>query len=531
MTPTPHITIRLLLLALALTVSMVSVAGAQGWVDSIELSSGDTQNYVSKYHHLKRVIVGAPDMVHVDVIAKDEIVLVGRAMGQSKILLRDDMDNTTTLNVFVSPDVSLLKRRIYQLFPNQDIKIYSNANGVILGGVVTGAEIIEQVLRVASQILAAPTGGRPKPIKVDDNVKAKAAKDELATVIAQKQIISARAGDGEGGDVASTGTSSPQIINLMKIGGPQQVMLEVKIAEVSRGSERNLQAAFKLGGLGNSFGGAVGVSPLGGVGAGGIPSLPSLAGDLFVNLAGLADTANIFINIDNFSLAMQFLEDENLARLLAEPRLVTQSGQEASFLAGGEFPYQSVDDNQVSVQFKEFGVGLKFTPIIGSDGMVTLRVSPSVSEITEVVPTSTGPAPVLSSRKLSTTVRLRDGQTLVLAGLLQDNLREIVSKVPMLGDIPILGALFRSSWYQEKKTDLLVAVTPHIVKPVREGDISFPGEFLKPPNRLEFYLEGRLEGQRTAEDPSILSQHSFITETAIDGGGMEGDFGHTETNQ
>ena len=162
--------IRLLLFAMVLTVATFSVAGAQSWVDNIELSSGDTQNYVSKYHHLKRVIVGAPDMVHVDVVAKDEILLVGRQMGQSKILLRDDMDNTTTLNVFVSPDVSLLKRRIHQLFPNQDVKIYSNANGVILGGTVTGAEIIEQVLRVASQILGAPTGEGPKPIKVGDNV-------------------------------------------------------------------------------------------------------------------------------------------------------------------------------------------------------------------------------------------------------------------------------------------------------------------------------------------------------------------------
>jgi len=508
---------------------MGSIAGAQGWEESVELSSGDTMNYVSEHHPLKRVIVGDPDMVHVNVIAKDEIVLVGRTMGQSKILLRDATGNTTTLNVFVSPDVSLLKRRIHQLFSNQDIKIYSNANGVILGGTVTGAEIIEQVLRVASQILAAPTGGRPKPIRVGENVKKAATRDELATVIAQKQIISATAGDG--GEGASTGTSSPQIINLMKIGGPQQVMLEVKFAEVSRKSGRDLQAAFKLGGLGSDFGGAVGVNPIGTPGDGGA-TLPSIAGDLFVNLAGLADTANIFININKFSLALQFLEQESLARLLAEPRLVTQSGQEASFLAGGEFPYQTTDGNlNVSVNFKEFGVGLKFTPIVGSDGMVTLRVNPSVSEITELVETSTGPQPVLSTRKLTTTVRLRDGQTLVLAGLLQDDLREVISKVPMLGDIPILGTLFRSSSYQEKKTDLLIAVTPHIVKPVREGDISFPGEFLKPPSRLEFYLEGRLEGHRTAEDPSLLSQHSFVTETAIDGGGMEGNFGHTETNQ
>jgi pilus assembly protein CpaC len=529
MTSTPQVAIRLLLTMLALIFSTVGIAGAQAWEESIELTSGDTRNYVSEHHPLKRVIVGDPDMVHVDVIARDEIILVGRTMGQSKILLRDDQDNMTTLNVFVSPDVSLLKRRIHQLFPGQDIKIYSNANGVVLGGTVTGAEMIEQVLRVASQILAAPTGGGPRPIKVGDKVKQAAAKDELATVIAQEQTISAKAGDSDGG--SGTGKSSPQIINLMKIGGPQQVMLEVKFAEVSRSSGRDLQIAFKQGNLKSNLGGALGVNPLGVIGNSGAPSLPSLAGDFFVNFAGLAESANIFFNIDDFSLAMQFLEQENLARILAEPRLVTQSGQEASFLAGGEFPYQSVSDEDVTINFKEFGVGLKFTPIVGSDGMVTLRVSPSVSEITDLVQTATGPQPILSTRKLNTTVNLRDGQTLALAGLLQDDLREVVSKVPMLGDIPILGTLFRSSSYQQDKTDLLIAVTPHIIKPVREGEISFPGEFLKPPSRFEFYLEGRLEGRRTATDPSLMSQHSFIAEAVTDGGGMEGDFGHTEATQ
>jgi pilus assembly protein CpaC len=259
--------------------------------------------------------------------------------------------------------------------------------------------------------------------------------------------------------------------------------------------------------------------------------LPGLLGDLFVNFAGLNSTANVLLNIDDFTLAMQFLESEDLARILAEPRLVTQSGQEASFLAGGEYPYQTVSDQDVNINFKEFGVGLKFTPIVQSDGMITLRVSPSVSEITQLVETSTGPQPVLSSRKLNTTVNLRDGQTLALAGLLQDDLREIVTKVPMLGDIPILGTLFRSSSYQQKKTDLLIAVTPHIIKPVREGDISFPGEYVKPPNRLEFYLEGRLEGRRSAEDQSQLSQHSFGMGSAAASGGMEGSFGHTATNQ
>jgi pilus assembly protein CpaC len=210
---------------------------------------------------------------------------------------------------------------------------------------------------------------------------------------------------------------------------------------------------------------------------------------------------------------------------------MTMSGQEASFLAGGEFPYQTVtNDGETKTEFKDFGVGLRFTPIVGSDGLITLKVAPSVSDIADTFNVIGGPpVAVFSTRKLESTVQLRDGQTLALAGLLQDNLSEVVSKVPLLGDIPILGALFRSTNYQQKKTDLLIAVTPHLVNPVKEGQLSFPGEFIKPPNRFELYLEGKLEGRRSAEDKSLLSDHVFMAPSSAAGGGMEGNFGHMET--
>jgi pilus assembly protein CpaC len=128
-------------------------------------------------------------------------------------------------------------------------------------------------------------------------------------------------------------------------------------------------------------------------------------------------------------------------------------------------------------------------------------------------------------------VQLRDGQTLALAGLLQDDLSEVVNKVPLLGDLPILGTLFRSTNYQQKKTDLLVAVTPHLVRPVQEGKLSFPGEFVKPPNRFELYLEGKLEGRRADNDSSFLSDHIFMAPTSSSSGGMEGNFGHIESTK
>ncbi len=510
---------------------------------SLELLSGDVYNFVSEDHPLRRVVVGNPDIVHVDVVSRNEIILVGKQLGNTTILLRDDAGGSTTLNVMVSPDITTLKKRISELFPGQDIKVYSNKSGVILAGSVTGSEIIEQVLRVANQLLLVAPEKGSSTIKIDEDVQTSASREELAQVISESKGITVEAvAKQETG--ATTGKSGPSIINLIKVGGPQQVLLEVKFAEVNRQSARELQAGIGLGKLSSDFSGGfsssggvtsgLDASGLSGVIPGGkignladveVPGLVDAPGSLFVNLA---EGANVFVNIDNFTAMLRFLEEERLGRILAEPKLVTMAGQEASFLAGGEYPFQTIGgDGQPDLEFKEFGVGLRFTPIVNSDGMITLRVSPSVSQISQVVDTSTGPQPVFSSRKLNSTVQLHDGQTLALAGLLQDNLTEVVNKIPLLGDIPILGALFRSNNYLQEKTDLLIAVTPHIIQPVREGELVFPGEFIKPPNRFEFYLEGRLEGRRSLTDPPQLSQHSFMPSD----GGLEGDFGHTEEMQ
>ena len=233
-----------------------------------------------------------------------------------------------------------------------------------------------------------------------------------------------------------------------------------------------------------------------------------------------ADAPNIFVNINNFTAALKLLENEGLARILAEPRLVTQSGHEASFLAGGEFPIPVSDDDGITITYKQFGVSLAFTPYILSNGKISLHVAPSVSEIarTSIIPAGIQGAnfivPNLATRKLDTTVELYDGQTLALAGLLQDNLRETVIKIPGLGDIPILGTLFRSSSYQQSKTDLLITVTPHLVKPVAKDSIVYPGEEMTMPNSFEFYLLGKFEGTRS------------VAEIEIGEGGLEGEFGH-----
>jgi pilus assembly protein CpaC len=425
---------------------------------------------------------------------------LGKKIGYSRVTVYDDAQREVRaiIDVNVSLDVTPLKQKLHQLYPNERIEVYASESSIVLSGTVSGPEVMEQVLRLARTFLP------PK---------------------------------AEGGGVEEgPGRSGDGITNLMSVGGIQQVLLEVKFAEVTRSSSRGWQASIGYD-SGMDLTGAIGVNSLTGEGGLSGTSLPSLvedAGSLLINFAG--NPANIFLNIDNITAALNFLEDEGLARLLAEPKLITQSGQEASFLAGGEFPVPVPDEDGVTIEYKEFGVALRFTPVVLSDGKISLRVSPSVSDIatTAVIPAGIAGAeldiiaPSLTTRKLDTTVQLYDGQTLALAGLLQDSLRESVSKVPGLGDLPIIGALFRSTAYQQEKTDLLIAVTPHLVKANKEGALRFPGESMVPPNRLEFYLEGRLEGRRSPDEPSAFSRHSFNPPASPGAtrGGLEGSFGY-----
>ena len=452
----------------------------------------------------KRLSAIDTSIVDVQIVSPKSFYVFGKNFGSTSLIIWEkDMEEPIKVDVIVFLDVTALKQKLNELYPDQQIDVYASETGVVLSGTVTGPEIVEQVLRLTQTFL---------PKKAEGT-------------------------QGQQG----TGRSGLGITNLLKVGGIQQVMLEVKFAEVTRSSGRDWQAALGLKNQGKDLNAVAGVGGINVLPDGNLPAgVGGGAGSLLLNFAGLTGdgAASIFVNIDNLTTALRFLEQEGLARTLAEPRLVTQSGQEASFLAGGEFPIPVIQsssgtNNGITIEFKEFGVGLRFTPVVLSDGKISLRVAPSVSSIvaSSTIPTGIEGAdffvPSLSTRKLETTVQLYDGQTLALAGLLQDNMRETVTKIPGLGDLPVIGALFRSSSYQQDKTDLLVSVTPHIVKPDREGTISYPGEYIQIPNRFEFYLEGRLEGRRSPGDKSNLTQHSFALPMVPmeSQGGLEGQFG------
>ncbi|MFO7983960.1 MAG: type II and III secretion system protein family protein [Desulfuromonadales bacterium] len=478
---------------------------------TLELKLGGS-DLVQTQHPIKRVSIADSDVADVVVLSPREIYVFGKKVGYTSVILWDDGERRKTLlDVVIGLDLTGLKEKIHELYPEQEIKVHGTETGIVLSGIVSGPEVAEQVIRLAQSFLPAQGEGR-----------------------------------GSSGQ-SETGKSGSGVTNLMKVGGTQQVMLEVKFAEVRRSWGKDWQAGLAIDDIGDDkWSGAFG---LGGLGVSDQGDLDVNPGSLLINFVDNA--ANVFVRNSDVSSALTFLESEGLSRTLAEPRLVTQSGQEASFLAGGEFPIPvpqagAGEDTIITVEFKEFGVGLVFTPVVLSDGRISLRVQPSVSEISGISTLSGGTSsftqlPQFVTRKLETTVQLYDGQTLALAGLLQDNIRENVSKIPLLGDLPVLGPLFRSSGYQQEKTDLLVAVTPHLVEPMQKDELRYPGEHFVPPNWFEFYLEGRLEGRPApvrmtkdedtleaseTEEESRLPSDSGTMRSFLDGG-LEGRFGHS----
>ncbi|MDT8420470.1 MAG: type II and III secretion system protein family protein [Desulfuromonadales bacterium] len=492
------------LVASLLVATSVSAVGIDRYNLDIKLGGSDLVNTAVPF---KRISIADPEIADVVVLSPRTIYVFGKKVGYTSVILWEEGKGQTLLDVVISLDLTGLKKKLHDLYPDEKIEVYGSETGVVLSGTVSGPDIVEQVLRLTKTYL-------PKQSEGD----------------ASQQ---------------GTGRSGTNITNLLKVGGIHQVMLEVKFAEVNRTKGKEWQAGLAYNDASSNFtgaasaGGAV-LSPLkfsekypgpamlpdGTVGSL-IDGLLQNPGTMFLNFAGNA--ANMFVNIDDFSAALTLLENEGLARTLAEPRLVTQSGQEASFLAGGEFPIPVPQgDGDITIQYKDFGVSLVFTPVVLSDGRISLRVAPSVSDIAGSQAFPVGIVgtefivPSLTTRKLETTVQLNDGQTLALGGLLQEKLRENVQKIPGLGDLPILGSLFRSTNYLEEKTDLLIAVTPHLVKPVPAGTLTFPGEDMQPPNWFEYYLEGRMEGRR----PASPGSGSAPVATGGEQTGLEGTFGY-----
>jgi len=275
----------------------------------------------------------------------------------------------------------------------------------------------------------------------------------------------------------------------------------------------------------SSGSGTIGVDSL----IGGLSTITKGTGDEAAGLArGLTDLFGSFAGfgaLELLEVAMDFLDEQGLSKILAEPTLVARSGESASFLVGGEIPIpiaQGGAFGSITVEFKDFGVGLSFTPTVLGPDRIHLVVNPEVSRVDFTIGTQVSGTlvPGFTSRRASTSVELADGQSFMIAGLLNEELREVAAKYPILGDLPILGSLFRSTQFQKEETELVIIVTPTLVKPLGPGPHPLPTDHFVEPSALEFYLWGALEGM-PPEDREMGGQ--FEAE------GMIGDTGNRIT--
>jgi pilus assembly protein CpaC len=324
------------------------------------------------------------------------------------------------------------------------------------------------------------------------------------------------------------------IINMLQVGGAQQVMLEVKVAEISRQELKRLHVQFNAMGIGNSnwnLGGVNGGASFPDIEFEPVTIIDSVSGiatqipggrrPVFGEVAPWGPAIDEFapnpMTIENqglwgsfltnstlFNLAIDAAKENGLAKILAEPTLTTLTGEEAEFLSGGEFPIPVPQGNQgITVEFREFGVELKFLPVVLGSGNINVKLNIAVSElinsnsigIKSDDTTSSFIVPSLAKRSAMATVELQEGQTIAIAGLLSENLREVVTKFPGLGEIPVLGALFRSQEFVNNESELVIIVTPHLAKPMKQEDIILPTDNFIEPTDAEFYLLGRLEGR------------------------------------
>lgn len=482
-----------------LLLAMTGVAGAQerGWqsFNSPNEQSVEVPLHKSRIVSLdapaRRISVGNPAIADLLILQSRQVYVVGKSLGSTNVVLWDQNDNVvSSINVVVTHDLDSLKEKLHQLLPGEPVAVHSSQGSIVLTGEVSSAAKMDAALR-------------------------------LALTHAQ-----------ESGDQKDAAGAS--VLNMMQVGGAHQVMLEVKVAEISRTLIRRMGIkfnAFNADGnwtIGAVHGGAtIGGPAVPGFPGGGAPI--SNPGNIRPNPISIGDKGLLgsFMSGQSvFNIMIDAAKEDGLAKVLAEPTLTTMTGQEASFLAGGEFPIPVANRDGVRVEFKDFGVALKFLPVVLDSGTISLKVNIAVSEvvtqnaaIVDIDRTAQSFfVPSLAKRSASSTVELGAGQTMGIAGLINESLRQRVDKFPGLGEIPVLGALFRSQEFEKGETELVIFVTPHFAKPTTREQVRLPTDDFVEPSAAEFYLMGRIEGQsqRRRNPPAV----------SLERGGLEGRFGH-----
>jgi pilus assembly protein CpaC len=400
---------------------------------------------INTTERLKRVSVTDPSVADALVVTPTQVLVNGLAPGEVSLLIWDELERSRSFDLRVDVDISAASEEMHRLFPDQQISVTPSRSAIVLSGHVTNEDIAKHAGSLASAY-------------------------------------------------------SKNVVNVLTFGpvGAEEVLLEVKFAEVDRSALTQMGLNLLSTGAGNTIGSTT-TGQFGGISTGAITN------GVNANGTGTATTSTTVGNLLNLfffnpqvhlGAVIEALKTENLLQILAEPNLVAVNGKEASFLAGGEFPFPVAQQNAsgiatVTIQFREFGVRLKFTPVIQPNGNIHLHVAPEVStlDFAEAVTVAGTTIPAISTRKADTEFELQDGQSFVIAGLMDNRVTNVGNKVPWLGDLPIIGTFFKSKSNKKSNSELMVLCTVHRISPSTQSP---PG----PENPKPFLDKGKFDGKR-----------------------------------
>lgn len=385
--------------------------------------------------------IANPTIADISSLSDRTIYVLGKEPGRTTLtLLSPDGRLITNVEVHVTPDIAEFKERLQQILPGESIEVRTANNGIVLSGTVSSAARLDRAMQLAERY------------------------------------------------------APDRVSNLMSVGGTQQVMLKVRFAEMQRSVSKSLSSSIALQGtaLGGDLGTAGGTNTLNTSGA--------VTNAFNADIPGINENNGAFLFGFNaggveVGILLEALESRGVVRTLAEPNLTALSGQEATFLAGGEYPVPvEQDGGSITVEYKPFGVELNFIPRVVDQDVINLELIAAVSAIDPSNGITFGSFTIdaFSRRETSTTVEMRDGESFAIAGLLSDDFTDLNGQLPWIGDVPILGSLFRSAQYQRSQTELVIIVTPHLVTPTRGEALALPTDRVQPPTERDLFLFGRV---------------------------------------
>lgn len=427
---------------------------------------------------IDRAMIGNEEVADILPVSDRSVYVLGKKIGTTSLTLYDRSNRViAVMDIAVGPDVLSLREQMADLLPGEAVDARMSGEAIVLSGSVSDPGVADRAVQLAK----AYAGGT-------DNV-----------------------------------------LNLMTLAGSQQVMLEVRFAEVSRsiGKELGVRTFFGSDRFSGATGLGAGLRPGDGTSnfGNGDLEVADISNSFGVLTRSFADILGLSVDV-----AIDALEEKGLAKTLAEPTLVALSGQRASFLAGGEFPIPVVQNgggglggqSAITVEFKSFGVGLGFTPTVSSNKVINLIVEPEVSSIDENASITLNGIriPGLQTRRASTVLELRDGESFAIAGLLQRDFQTTVNQIPILGSIPIIGSLFRSTSFQKGETELLIIVTPRLVAPIRPEQVQLPTDRVKDPIQADVLLNGN--AHRVNDLPPIQGATPANTQQGTETTAQEG---------